>query len=110
MSSGLFLVVDAINAIGAAALVAAADLTVAASAATSASAASATAASGGGMTTGVGGSGLGGAGGPDRSSEGQAGISDGSLRPKIKSTTVSGANPGGYPDLIAALRSLGGRT
>jgi hypothetical protein len=81
--------------------------------AVTAAAANATAASSdGGITGGAGttGSQMGGVGGPDRSGEGQAGISDGPLRPKIKSTTVSGANAGLYPDLIAALKSLGGRT
>jgi len=72
-----------------------------------ANAASATA----GITGGAGasGSGLGGVGGADRSGEGQAGISGG-LVPKIKSTTVSGGNAGGFPDLISALKQLGGRT
>jgi len=70
----------------------------------------AVASSGGGITGGSGttGSQMGGAGGPDRSGEGQAGISGG-LVPKIKSTTVSGGNAGGYPDLISALKMLQGR-
>ena len=99
MSAGLYLVVDAISAIGAAAVASDKQVSQLLADATAASSAMA------GMTGGSGGSGMGSTAGADQGPNVTGGRGGGSL--KFGTTTVTPLGPGA---LIADLKSLGGRT